>query len=41
LASRLITRHLDGLDDYARILDKPDGDIKTVIDVDEGFRVTG
>jgi glucose 1-dehydrogenase len=41
LASRLITRHLDGLDDYARILEKPDGDIKTVIDVDEGFRVTG
>jgi threonine dehydrogenase-like Zn-dependent dehydrogenase len=41
LASRLITRHLDGLDDYARILDKPDGDIKTVIDVDEGFRVAG
>src|SRR5687767_97857 len=41
LPSRLITRHLDGLDDYARILDKPDGDIKTVIDVDEGFRVTG
>ena len=24
-----------------RILDKPEGDIKTVIDVDEGFRVTG
>jgi hypothetical protein len=41
LASRLITRHLDGLGDYARILDKPDGDIKTVIDVDEGFRVAG
>jgi threonine dehydrogenase-like Zn-dependent dehydrogenase len=41
LAIRLITRHLDGLDDYARILDKPDGDIKTVIDVDEGFRVAG
>jgi threonine dehydrogenase-like Zn-dependent dehydrogenase len=41
LASRLITRHLDGLEDYARILDKPDGDIKTVIDVDEGFRVAG
>jgi threonine dehydrogenase-like Zn-dependent dehydrogenase len=41
LASRLITRHLDGLGDYARILDKPDGDIKTVIDVDEGFRVGG
>ena len=40
LASRLITRRLDGLDDYARILDNPDGDIKTVIDVDEGFRVT-
>src|SRR5919107_517472 len=36
LASRLITRHLDGLDDYARILDNPEGDIKTVIDVDEG-----
>jgi threonine dehydrogenase-like Zn-dependent dehydrogenase len=41
LASRLITRHLDGLGDYARILDKPDGDIKTVIDIDEGFRVAG
>src|SRR5215216_6629818 len=41
VASRLITRHLDGLGDYARILDKPDGDIKTVIDVDEGFRVAG
>src|SRR5215208_5445629 len=41
LASRLITRHLDGLGDYVRILDKPDGDIKTVIDVDEGFRVAG
>ena len=41
LASRLITRHLDGLGDYARILDKPEGDIKTVIDVDEGFRVAG
>jgi glucose 1-dehydrogenase len=41
LTSRLITRHLDGLDDYARILDRPEGDIKTVIDVDEGFRVAG
>jgi glucose 1-dehydrogenase len=41
LTSRLITRHLDGLDDYARILDRPAGDIKTVIDVDEGFRVAG
>jgi glucose 1-dehydrogenase len=41
LASRLITRHLDGLGDYARILDNPDGDIKTVIDVDVGFRVAG
>ena len=41
LASRLITRHLDGLDEYARILDNPEGDIKTVIDVDEGFRVAG
>jgi glucose 1-dehydrogenase len=41
LASRLITRHLDGLDDYARILENPEGDIKTVIDVDEGFRVAG
>jgi threonine dehydrogenase-like Zn-dependent dehydrogenase len=41
LPSRLITRHLDGLGDYARILDNPDGDIKTVIDVDEGFRVAG
>jgi threonine dehydrogenase-like Zn-dependent dehydrogenase len=41
LASRLITRHLDGLDDYACILDNPEGDIKTVIDVDEGFRLAG
>jgi glucose 1-dehydrogenase len=41
LASRLVTRHLDGLGDYARILDRPEGDIKTVIDVDEGFRVAG
>jgi glucose 1-dehydrogenase len=41
LPSRLITRHLDGLGDYARILDNPDGDIKTVIDVDVGFRVAG
>jgi glucose 1-dehydrogenase len=41
LAIRLITRHLDGLDDYARILDKPDGDIKSVIDVDKGYRVAG
>ena len=40
LASRLITRRLDGLDDYARILEKPDGDIKTVIDV-VGGRVAG
>ncbi len=41
LASRLITRRLDGLNDYTRILENPEGDIKTVIDVDEGFRVTG
>ena len=41
LASRFITRHLDGLGDYARILDNPEGDIKTVIDVDDGFRVAG
>jgi glucose 1-dehydrogenase len=41
LTARLITRRLDGLDDYARILENPDGDIKTVIDVDEGFRVAG
>jgi threonine dehydrogenase-like Zn-dependent dehydrogenase len=41
LTSRLITRHLDGLDDYARILDRPEGDLKTVVDVDEGFRVAG
>jgi threonine dehydrogenase-like Zn-dependent dehydrogenase len=33
LASRFITRRLHGLADYARILDKPAGDIKTVIDV--------
>jgi glucose 1-dehydrogenase len=41
LTSRLITRRLDGLGDYARILENPDGDIKTVIDVDEGCRVAG
>src|SRR5215217_5491584 len=41
LASRFITRHLDGLGDYARILENLAGDIKTVIDVDEGFRVAG
>ena len=41
LTARLITRRLDGLGDYARILENPDGDIKTVIDVDEGFRVAG
>jgi len=33
LASRLITRRLDGLHDFERILEKPDGDIKTVVDV--------
>jgi threonine dehydrogenase-like Zn-dependent dehydrogenase len=33
LAARLITRRLAGLGDYARILEKPDGDIKTVIDL--------
>jgi glucose 1-dehydrogenase len=33
LTARLITRRLHGLSDYARILEKPDGDIKTVIDV--------
>lgn len=33
LARRLITRRLHGLNDYARILEKPEGDIKTVIDV--------
>jgi threonine dehydrogenase-like Zn-dependent dehydrogenase len=33
LTARLITRHLDGLGDYARILENPEGDIKTVIDV--------
>src|SRR5919107_1044442 len=36
LTTRFVTRHLDGLGDYARILENPDGDIKTVIDVDEG-----
>ena len=33
LTARLITRRLDGLGDYARILENPEGDIKTVIDV--------
>jgi len=33
LTARLITRRIDGLGDYARILEKPEGDIKTVIDV--------
>jgi threonine dehydrogenase-like Zn-dependent dehydrogenase len=33
LASRLITRRLSGLNDYARILEEPPGDIKTVIEV--------
>jgi threonine dehydrogenase-like Zn-dependent dehydrogenase len=33
LAGRLITRRLAGLGEYARILDKPEEDIKTVIDV--------
>ena len=33
LASRFITRRLAGLDDYQRILEKPEGDIKTVIEV--------
>jgi threonine dehydrogenase-like Zn-dependent dehydrogenase len=33
LAERLITRRLNGLSDYARILEKPAGDIKTVIEV--------
>ena len=33
LASRLITRRLRGLDDYARILEKPAEDVKTVIEV--------
>jgi threonine dehydrogenase-like Zn-dependent dehydrogenase len=33
LAGRLITRRLNGLGDYARILEKPAGDIKTVIEV--------
>ena len=33
LAARLITRRLAGLGDYARILEKPSGDIKAVIDV--------
>lgn len=33
LTGRLITRRLNGLGDYARILEKPAGDIKTVIEV--------
>ena len=33
LAGRLITRRLSGLGDYARILERAPGDIKTVIDV--------
>jgi threonine dehydrogenase-like Zn-dependent dehydrogenase len=33
LASRLITRRLSGLTDYARILEKPPGDIKTIIEI--------
>jgi threonine dehydrogenase-like Zn-dependent dehydrogenase len=33
LAERLITRRLHGLHDYARILERPEGDIKTVIEV--------
>ena len=33
LTSRFITRRLPGLHDYQRILEKPEGDIKTVVDV--------
>ena len=33
LAARLITRRLAGLNDYARIMERPDGDIKTVVEV--------
>ena len=33
LAARLITRRLHGLAEYAQILEKPPGDIKTVIEV--------
>jgi threonine dehydrogenase-like Zn-dependent dehydrogenase len=33
LASRLITRRLAGLDAYAHILEHPEGDVKTIIDV--------
>jgi glucose 1-dehydrogenase len=33
LTARLITRRIDGLGDYERILEKPEGDIKTVIDI--------
>jgi threonine dehydrogenase-like Zn-dependent dehydrogenase len=33
LAARLITRRLAGLDAYAEMLEKPAGDVKTVIDV--------
>lgn len=33
LASRLITRRVDGLSEYRQILEQPAGDIKTVIDV--------
>jgi glucose 1-dehydrogenase len=33
LAERLITRRLEGLGEYAKILEKPAGDIKTIIEV--------
>jgi threonine dehydrogenase-like Zn-dependent dehydrogenase len=33
LAARLITRRLDGLDQYAHILEHPEGDVKTIIEV--------
>ncbi len=33
LASRLITRRVEGLPGYQQILEQPAGDIKTVIDV--------
>jgi threonine dehydrogenase-like Zn-dependent dehydrogenase len=33
LASRFITRRLAGFDEYLRILERPEGDIKTVVNV--------
>jgi hypothetical protein len=33
LAARFITRRINGLSEYARIMERPEGDIKTVIEV--------